>query len=108
MYLTWARQNAPETQPAITRAYTSIGEEIGAVVVPVGIAWQNFIRKHSHPLLHDKDQSHPTIAGSYLAACVFLAVLFDETPVGVPGEMKGLTRDEAHLLQKTALAAVRK
>ena len=50
LYLTWARQGAPETQKAITSAYMSIGEELGATVVPVGVAWQNLIRKHSSPL----------------------------------------------------------
>src|SRR5688572_14764963 len=61
LYLTWARQNAPETQKMITGAYLSIGEELGARIVPVGIAWQNFIRKHSRPVLHDEDKSHPTL-----------------------------------------------
>ncbi|MGE0128000.1 MAG: DUF4886 domain-containing protein [Blastocatellales bacterium] len=102
LYLTWARQNAPETQQAITDAYTAIGEELSAIIVPVGIAWQNFIREHSQPLLHDKDQSHPTLAGSYLAACVFFAVLFDESPVGIASDLKGLTQAETGLLQKTA------
>ena len=40
LYLTWARQNAPETQQAITDAYTFIGEELGATVIPAGVAWQ--------------------------------------------------------------------
>jgi len=106
LYLTWARQNSPETQVAITNAYLAIGEELGARIVPVGVAWQNFIRKHRHPVLHDKDQSHPTLAGSYLAACVFFAVLFDESPVGMASDLKGLAQAEAELLQKTAWAAV--
>ena len=106
LYLTWARQNAPETQAAITHAYMSIGEELGARIVPVGVAWQNFIRKHRHPVLHDKDQSHPTLAGSYLAACVFFAVLFGESPVNITSDLKGLTQAEAELLQRAAWAAV--
>ena len=108
LYLTWARQNAPETQKAITDAYTAIGEELGAAIIPVGIAWQNFIGKHLSPELHDKDKSHPTLAGSYLAACVFLAVLFDESAVGIASDLKGLTQVEAELLQKTAWATVQK
>jgi len=106
LYLTWARKNAPETQAALTDAYTTIGEELGSTVVPAGVAWQNFLRKHSSPALHDKDQSHPTLAGSYLAACVFLAVLFNENPTGIASDLKGLTQAEAELLQKTAWATV--
>jgi hypothetical protein len=108
LYLTWARQNAPETQAAITEAYLSIGEELGATVIPVGIVWQNFLRKHSQPALHDQDQSHPTLAGSYLAACVFFGVLFKESPVGIASELKGLMPAEAKLLQKTAWEARQK
>ena len=107
LYLTWARQNVPETQKAITNAYMTIGEELGAVVVPVGIAWQNFIRKHSRPVLHDADKSHPSLAGSYLAACVFFAVLFGESSVGIASDLKALPQAEAEQLQKTAWATVK-
>jgi len=106
LYLTWARQNAPETQKAITDAYLSIGEELGAVTVPVGVAWENFIRKHMSPVLHDADKSHPSLAGSYLAACVFFAVLFGESPMGISSEIKGLTKSEAELVQEAAWAAL--
>jgi hypothetical protein len=107
LYLTWARQNVPETQKAITNAYMTIGEELGAAIVPVGIAWQNFIRKHSHPVLHDADKSHPTLAGSYLAACVFFGVLFRESSVGIVSDLKALSQAEAEQLQKTAWATVK-
>jgi hypothetical protein len=102
LYMTWARRNAPESQQAITDAYTDIGRELGATVVPAGLAWQRFLGKHDQPVLHDKDQSHPTLAGSYLAACVFLAVLYEESPVGIPGEADGLSEKDVALLQKVA------
>jgi hypothetical protein len=102
LYLTWARQKVPETQKALTDCYTSIGEELGATIIPAGVAWERLLRQRNHPVLHDKDGSHPTLAGSYLAACVFFAVLFDESPVGIPFDSKGLTRADVELLQKTA------
>jgi hypothetical protein len=105
LYMTWARQHAPESQQAITEAYTGIGRELGATVVPVGTAWQHFLRNHDQPALHDKDQSHPTPAGSYLAACVFLAVLFKENPVGIDGGGGGLGAKDCALLQKAAWQA---
>jgi hypothetical protein len=55
--------------------------------------------------LHDKDGSHPTLAGSYLAACVFLAALFKENPVGIESEIAGLSAKDLSLLQKTAWQA---
>ncbi|WP_406695024.1 SGNH/GDSL hydrolase family protein [Singulisphaera sp. Ch08] len=102
LYMTWARQHAPESQQAITEAYTSIGRELGALVVPVGLAWQSFLGNHDQPVLHDPDQSHPTLAGSYLAAAVFLAALFQENPVGIDGEVTGLAKKDRGLLQRAA------
>lgn len=105
LYMTWARRHAPESQHAITDAYTSIGRELGATVAPVGVAWEGFLRNHDQPVLHEQDESHPTLAGSYLAACVFLAALFNENPVGIGGEIAGLSQKELVLLQETAWQA---
>jgi len=105
--MTWARQLAPESQQAITDAYTSIGRDLGATVVPVGVVWQHFLRKRDQPVLYDRDQSHPTLAGSYFAAGVFLAVLFKENPIGIEGEAEGLTKKDLFLLQKTAWQEVK-
>jgi hypothetical protein len=102
LYMTWARRSAPESQQVITAAYADIGRELGAAVVPVGLAWQRFLRERGRLPLHDRDQSHPTLAGSYLAACVFLAVLFRENPVGISGEAAGLSEKDVALLQKVA------
>ncbi len=102
LYMNWARRNAPESQQAITDAYNAIGRELRATVVPVGVVWQRFLREHDQPVLHDRDQSHPTLAGSYLAACVFLAVLFKQNPVGIDVEVVGVDQNDRTLLQKTA------
>jgi len=102
LYLTWARAHSPNAQKAITDAYTTIGKELGALVVPAGVAWEKFLGKHKTPVLHDKDGSHPTLAGSYLAACVFLGILFGESPVGIESDLKGLTPEEVESLQIVA------
>jgi hypothetical protein len=107
LYLTWARRNAPQSQQAITTAYESIGQTLAATVVPAGVAWQRFLVKHDSPVLHDKDMSHPTLAGSYLAACVFLATLFDENPKGIATELPGISATERVALQREAWAAAR-
>jgi hypothetical protein len=102
LYMTWARKNAPESQRAITDAYESIGRELGATVVPVGVDWEKFLRDHERPVLHDRDGSHPTVAGTYLAACVFFATLFRRTSAGLPAVVPGLTAPEVKLLQRAA------
>jgi hypothetical protein len=105
LYMTWARRHTPESQQDITDAYTSIGRELGATVAPVGVAWQRFLGEHDQPALHDLDQSHPTLAGSYLAACVFLAVLFKDNPVGIDAEVAGLSETDRVRLQIAAWQA---
>jgi hypothetical protein len=99
LYLTWARRHAPETQALITRAYREIGGELGAEVAPVGEAWERVLQMPGHPELYDRDGSHPSIAGSYLAACVLFATLFGESPVGIASEIDGLSGAEIALLQ---------
>jgi hypothetical protein len=66
------------------------------------LTWQRFLRRHDRPVLHDRDRSHAIPAGSYLAAGVFLAVLFRESPVGIKGEVAGLSDKGLALLQKAA------
>jgi hypothetical protein len=104
LYMTWAREHEPQNQQVIADAYTSVGSEIGATVVPVGLAWQRFLSEHRSPALHDKDRSHPTLAGSYLAACVFYSVLFGEDPEGIEAPVEGLGGDEAALLRGASVS----
>jgi hypothetical protein len=106
LYMTWARKHSPEQQQAITEAYESIGREIGAVVVPVGKIWWKFMATDDSPVLHDKDQSHPTLAGSYLAGCAFLVSLFGESPLEIEYVPKGLKAADAQTLQKAVASHV--
>ncbi len=90
-------------------AYFDIANELDATVAPVGIAWQKALAADPNLALHQPDKSHPNPTGSYLAACVFYATLFDKSPVGLPGELKKESRvlvrvapDEATALQEIA------
>lgn len=113
LYITWARQHIPEMQDAITEAYLHAAREINARVAPVGPAWRRTLAASPGLALYGVDRSHPSMLGSYLAACVFYATLFGETPVGLSNEIKlsdGVTavvdKDRAVLLQKMAWASV--
>jgi hypothetical protein len=102
LYMTWSRRHEPQNQQLITDAYNEIGAELGAAVVPVGVAWQRFLAAQSSPNLYDKDGSHPSLAGSYLAACVFFSVFYKESPAGIDSELIGLSDGEVALLQSEA------
>ncbi|HSV16155.1 MAG TPA: hypothetical protein VLI90_17975 [Tepidisphaeraceae bacterium] len=101
LYMTWARKHAPQTQAVITAAYTSIAREIAATLIPAGIAWQRALRPPAKIVLHDKDGSHPTLAGSFLAACVAYRALFrGRLPRDV--NVDGLTEEQIKMLQSIA------
>jgi hypothetical protein len=107
LYMTWARKHSPDQQQVITDAYESIGRETGAVVVPVGSIWWRFMAKDESVALHDKDQSHPTLAGSYLAACAFLVTLFGKSTLEIGFVPKGLSAADGKKLRKAVALHVR-
>ena len=107
LYMTWARQNAPETQAALSETYTEAGREIGATVVPVGLAWRDCLAAHPDIVLHDKDQSHSNLAGSYLAACAFYATLFIGRSKSIPNIDIGLEAETVNALHEAAQATTR-
>lgn len=88
-FLTWARQHQPENQAKLNDTYLSIARELGARVAPVGIAWAEGFKEDANLALHTEDQSHPNPTGSYLAACVFYAILFDKSPESLSGRVLG-------------------
>ena len=102
LFMTWARRKEPENQSLLTDSYNKIGKELGAHVVPVGTAWQTLLAKHDKPVLHAEDGSHPTVAGSYLAACTFYATLFGGDPTKLETNVSNLTDEERKLLQRIA------
>jgi hypothetical protein len=83
LYQTWPRKNHPENGPRIYQAYEDASRETGAKVAPVGRAFEVARKKRPELELYNPDNSHPTPAATYLAACVFYATLLDRTPVGL-------------------------
>ena len=105
LFMTWARKHEPENQKLLTDSYDSIGKELAATVAPVGSAWREMLEKQGTPELHAEDGSHPTLAGSYLAACVFYTTLFDGDLKDLETEVGGLSHEERRLLQQIARSA---
>jgi hypothetical protein len=89
-FLTWAAKNAPEDQAALNYAYASAAKETNSLLAPVGMAWDTL--RHEQPslrLFYEGHGSHPSPAGSYLAACVFYATIFHQNPLGLPSRITG-------------------
>jgi hypothetical protein len=92
-------------QLAIDDGYTAIARELGAPVAPVGYTWFVVRRQHPEIGLWQTDGSHPSVAGTYLAACVFYAAVFRASPEGLAFEY-GLPSEQARALQSAAAANV--
>jgi hypothetical protein len=114
VYLTWGRAggfsevghaNYSSMQDAVTTAYEKIADELVAVVAPVGVAWRQVLIEHPGLTLYQSDGSHPTRSGTYLAACVFYAALFGESPEGLE-YTGGLGPGEAAIMQRIAAETV--
>jgi len=88
-------------QDSLNSAYSQIADELSAVLCPVGNAWATAVRMDSTVDLWQSDNSHPTLRGSYLAACVFYGVFFDISPMGLP-YTAGLPWEDAYFLQTAA------
>ena len=104
LYLTWARKAQPRMQEGLTQVYFAIAKELRANVAPVGAAWQSVMQEYPTLNLYMEDGSHPSPEGTYLAACVFYAVLLGENPVGLPAEV---TRGRTTLLKIDPVSAAR-
>ena len=92
-FMTWGRENGDSQncasyppictyegmQDRLTESYTEMAQNNESLLAPIGIAWKNIREQHPEINLYSSDGSHPSIQGSYLAACVFYAILFDDS-----------------------------
>lgn len=95
-YMTWGRKygdasNCASYAPLCTYdgmtarlrdSYLQMGDMNQALVAPVGMAWKASRTADSTINLWAADYSHPSVAGTYLNACVFYATMFEKTPIG--------------------------
>lgn len=106
LYMTWALQNKPEDQATISKAYLDLSAELKSQIAPVGNAWEAALKADKKPALHTADKKHPTATGTYLAACVIYASIYNRSPEGLPGSIGKLTDEEARPLQAIAWKTV--
>ena len=105
-FMTWPREYAPGTLADLEYAYSYAGAHLDASVAPVGTAWLSALGMEPSLDLWEDDQSHPTMTGTYLAACVFYSLLTGESAQGagyVPG---GTGPGEAAVIAQAAMDAV--
>lgn len=118
-YMTWGRkygdaQNCPIYPPICTfdgmnnrlwESYKEMADDNRGIVSPAGIAWKRSREADSTINLWSGDNSHPSVAGSYLTACVFYATMLRKNPVGL-SYTAGLPASQATFLQQIARETV--
>ena len=118
-FMTWGRQNGDASncanypvlctydgmQGRLRESYLEMAQDNQASVSPVGMAWKRVRDLNPGIELYSPDGSHPSIAGTYLAACVFYASLFHESPQGA-AFTSGLADSTAQILQLVAFETV--
>lgn len=87
--LTWARRDTPESQARLTQAYMSVARDLGAPIIPAGLAWARVRQEEPDVVLYNQDGSHPAPAGSYLTASTLYATLTGHSPVGLASNVSG-------------------
>lgn len=119
-YMTWGRQNGDASncpfytpvctydgmQQRLRESYLEMGVNNHASVSPVGVAWKHLRDLYPSINLYQADESHPSIYGSYLAACVFYSSLYHKSCVGNTFIAPGISSSDANLLQSVASSTV--
>jgi Domain of unknown function (DUF4886) len=115
LYMTHAyvapnKNASPDMIRKVEDLYVSVGNEVGALVIPVGLAFEESYRRRPDFRLHkDYDGSHPNMNGTYLAACVVFASLYGKSPVGNSYDYFGaVDKESAAYLQQVAWDTVQK
>lgn len=105
LFMSWAYKDKPEMTAQLAEQYTRAGNANNALVIPAGLAFAKAIAKRPDLELYQSDKRHPSLAGTYLAACTVYATLFRKSPQGLT-YTAGLSADTVALLQSAAWEAV--
>ncbi|MBR2118844.1 MAG: DUF4886 domain-containing protein [Pseudomonadota bacterium] len=82
LFMTWAYADKPEMTDKLAAVYTAVGNDNDALVIPAGLAFARARTLRPELALNVPDKSHPSLAGTYLAACVVMASVYRRSPVG--------------------------
>jgi hypothetical protein len=105
MFMSWAYADKPEMTAQLAEAYTVAGNANNALVLPAGLAFARAIQKQPELNLYAPDKRHPSLAGTYLAACTVFAALTGRSPVG-NSYLAGIDEPTARFLQTVAWETV--
>lgn len=107
LLMTWTPKEGagimgPEfVQSILAQNTISVSEQLNSLLIPGGVAFMRCLEQYPQIELWDEDGMHPSLEGSYLAACIAYTVIFQESPVGCT-YTAGLEAETAAHLQELA------
>ena len=120
-YMTWGRKNGDpvfyriysgytdstyEYMDSLLRArYLRVADTNQAEVSPVGALWRYLRLNHPNIELYAADESHPSLAGTYAAACSFYTTIFRKDPLNLSYDAS-LNANMALTIRQAAKAVV--
>ena len=105
LFMSWAYKDKPEMTAALAEQYTLAANANDAFVIPAGLAFAKAMAQNTELELYQPDKRHPSLAGTYLAACTAYAALYRKSPVGLAYTAE-LPAAQARALQQAAWDAV--
>jgi len=105
LFMSWAYKDKPEMTRQLADQYIKAGNENDMLVIPAGLAFAKAISRQPDLELYQPDKRHPTLPGTYLAACTVYATLMRKSPVGAK-YTAGLPPQTAAMLQQVAWETV--
>jgi len=82
LFMSWAYKDKPEMAAELAAQYTIAGNDNDALVIPAGLAFAKAIAKRPDLEFYQPDKRHPSLIGTYLAACTTYAAIYGKSPVG--------------------------
>ena len=119
-YMTWGRKygdadNAGEfpvlgtyegMDSMLCLRYMQMGADNDASVCPVGRVWHYLRDNHPGIELYQRDNSHPSVAGTYAAACSFYVMFFGGDPAQITNTPSSLDPGEAATIRQAVREVV--
>lgn len=93
-YMTWGRKNGDASNcpvfpvmctylgmdSTLKNKYMGLADNLNGELSPVSVVWRYLRTNYPSIELYNADESHPSLAGSYAAACCFYATIFKKDP----------------------------
>jgi len=119
-FMTWGRKNGDASncanyppictyagmQQGLYNSYLMLSDSNQATCSPVGAVWR--VLRNAHPTieLYSPDESHPSVTGTYLAACTFYSSLFRKPVISSQYSPGGVGTSDGYTIRQTVDAVV--